>query len=196
MIRPKHSKLEKNRIIFFQIGLIIALSVLFLLLESEKKMVTTPTNTLNNQQIPIGNVKISMFKINEDVQKPDPKKLLHAPNNQAKFSLADLSNLNMMAVAELPYFVGGEKQLKKFIRHELRYPPQAIENKEQGKVFVAFMIDTTGQVHTPRIIRSISPVLDKEALRIVANFPKWKPAANQKSDIQVIIPISFVLKNT
>ncbi|MDA3820021.1 MAG: energy transducer TonB, partial [Candidatus Delongbacteria bacterium] len=63
----------------------------------------------------------------------------------------------------------------KFIKEHIKYPDTAKENDIQGKVFVQFVIDHTGSVTNVTIYRSIDPYLDKEAKRVVSQFPGWKP---------------------
>ena len=57
----------------------------------------------------------------------------------------------------------------------LRYPKDAVSRKEQGRVMVQFIITAKGEVIQPEIVRSVSPSLDKEALRVVSKMPAWNP---------------------
>jgi len=59
-----------------------------------------------------------------------------------------------------------------FIYDNLQYPSEALEKKIQGKVVIQVVIDESGSITQPKILKSISPSLDKEALRIVSIMPR------------------------
>jgi protein TonB len=46
-----------------------------------------------------------------------------------------------------------------------------------------------------KVVRSIAPSLDKEAIRVVKSIPKWNPAKQRGKPVRVIfqVPIKFVL---
>ena len=99
-----------------------------------------------------------------------------------------------MAMAE--EFPGGELALRKFIGNSIKYPVIAQENGIQGKVYVTFVVDKTGGVTSATIARGVDPSLDKEALRVVNNLPKWKPGKQRGKPVRVsyTVPINFVLQ--
>jgi TonB family protein len=100
-----------------------------------------------------------------------------------------------MMVEEMPQFPGGEKALREFITSNIRYPKEAQENGIQGKVYVTFVIDTLGSVVDAKIARGVDPSLDKEALRVVSDLPKWQPGKQRGKLVKVsyTVPISFAL---
>ena len=75
-----------------------------------------------------------------------------------------------------PSFPGGYKALQEFIEKEKKYPDEALKKREEGAVYVVFTVDTLGNVVHPKVATSVSPSLDREALRIVRKMPKWIPA--------------------
>lgn len=99
-------------------------------------------------------------------------------------------------VEEMPEFPGGELALRKFIANSIKYPVIAQENGVEGKVYVSFVVGKDGFVTNARVIRSIDPSLDKEALRVVNSLPQWKPGRQQGKPVRVAfsVPISFVLQ--
>lgn len=98
-------------------------------------------------------------------------------------------------VEEMPQFPGGDKALIEFIKNELKYPPEAMKNGEQGRVVVQFTVDTLGNVVNPKVLKSVSPSLDREALRIVSKMPKWTPGklAGKVVNVKYCIPVIFRL---
>lgn len=95
-------------------------------------------------------------------------------------------------VEEMPAFNGN---LNQWLVENMKYPSEALKNKEQGRVIVQFIVSKEGEVMEPKIIRSVSPLLDKEALRVVSSMPKWKPGkANGKPvAVRYTLPIYFKL---
>ena len=67
--------------------------------------------------------------------------------------------------------------------------PDSIE----GRVVVGFVIDTDGSITDPKIVRSVHPLLDAEALRVVKLMPKWEPAFSFWESVKVKynLPITF-----
>ena len=65
--------------------------------------------------------------------------------------------------------------LKEFLRMHLVYPPSDLTNKKQGKVEISFTTDTQGKVISQKIVSSVSPEIDKEALRLF-KLIIWQPA--------------------
>jgi protein TonB len=63
-------------------------------------------------------------------------------------------------------------------------------------VFVNFTVEKDGSITDVKIIRGVHELLDKEAIRVVKSFPKWKPGKQRGKAVRVSynIPISFVLK--
>ncbi len=90
-----------------------------------------------------------------------------APNPDSVYAFTDVR----------PRFVGGEAALAAYIRRALRYPPQALQRKLSGKVFVTFVLGTTGKVQDVHVSRGLGYGLDDEALRVVWLMPAWAGAA-------------------
>ena len=93
-----------------------------------------------------------------------------------------------------PSFPGGYKALQEFIEKEKKYPDEALKEREHGTVYVVFTVDSLGNVIHPKVVTSVSPSLDREALRIVSEMPKWIPAReggkNINMDFTLIIRFS------
>jgi len=96
-------------------------------------------------------------------------------------------------VEEMPSFPGGPDAINSFIKANLQYPKDAIESGISGKVFVNFIISKTGKVEKVKVIKSLHPLLDAEAVRVIKLMPDWKPGTQNGEKIDVIynIPVSF-----
>ena len=95
----------------------------------------------------------------------------------------------------MPEFPGGMKGCRDFIQTEMCYPEEAKKAGIQGRVILQFIIEKDGTPAQPRIVRSVHPLLDKEALRIIRQMPKWTPGKQDGKPQRVLytIPISFRL---
>ncbi len=99
---------------------------------------------------------------------------------------------------QMPTFPGGNNSLQQFISRNVQYPETAIREQRQGRVVVQFVIDSNGIAVEPNIVRSVSPELDAEALRVIHLLPKWNPGMHQGKAVAVRynIPITFRLTDS
>ena len=79
-------------------------------------------------------------------------------------------------VDEMPSFPGGESAMQSYLNSNVNYPVVAQENGVQGRVIVESIIEKDGSMSDVKVIRSVAPSLDREALRVVKAMPKWTPA--------------------
>ena len=89
----------------------------------------------------------------------------------------------------------GGAGIMKFIQQNVEYPPLARENHITGKVYVSFIVDTSGSVTNVKIARGVNKHLDAEAIRVVKLFPKYKPGIQRGKPVRVMftIPFNFTL---
>ncbi len=100
-------------------------------------------------------------------------------------------------VEDMPEFPGGSAALEKFIEQNAQYPFSALQNRNEGKVFVTFVIDKSGYSNNIRAVRSLDKILDKVAVYAVSNMPKWKPGKQRGKPVNVsyTITVPFSAKN-
>ena len=96
----------------------------------------------------------------------------------------------------MPQFPGGPGVMMKYLAANIKYPASAVKAKKQGRVIVAFVIQKDGSVTNARIVRSVDPELDAEALRIVKGMPKWTPGTQNGKPVNVkyTLPVNFSLQ--
>lgn len=101
----------------------------------------------------------------------------------------------LRTVEQLPEFPGGIVQFMKWLTRNLRYPPQAQQQKIQGKVIISFIVNKDGSIASPTIVRSVDPILDAEALRVIKMMPRWKAGLENGKPCRTMyaIPINFAL---
>jgi protein TonB len=73
-------------------------------------------------------------------------------------------------------FPGGHGAWARYLNRNLVYPERAMNNNMQGQVDVIFIVDQNGNVIDSRISKSVEYSLDDEALKIIKNSGKWRPA--------------------
>lgn len=102
-----------------------------------------------------------------------------------------------VTVEQMPTFPGGEIEMQKFIRDNLRYPVVAQEAGIQGRVTLRFVVSKTGAIENVTVVRGIDPSCDKEAVRVVKSMPKWIPGKQNGLNVPVYfnLPIQFRLQN-
>lgn len=100
-------------------------------------------------------------------------------------------------VEKMPEFPnGGMVGLMQFLSKNIKYPPIAQENGTQGRVIVQFVVNKDGSIVDAKVIRSVDPYLDKEALRVINAMPKWNPGEQRGKPVRVkyTVPVTFRLQ--
>ena len=99
-------------------------------------------------------------------------------------------------VEEMPEFPGGMGECMKFLGKNIKYPTISQENGVQGRVIVQFVVNRDGSIVDPVVVRGVDPYLDKEALRVIATMPKWKPGKQRGKAVRVkyTVPVMFRLQ--
>ncbi len=71
-------------------------------------------------------------------------------------------------------FPGGETAWREYLGNNLKYP-DSLQNIK-GQVLLKFVVNPKGTIDKVEIIKSLHPMLDKEAVRVIINSPGWRPA--------------------
>ena len=131
------------------------------------------------------NNEMSTQKVEETTEVANEESAKKGPKKSSKKVYDHIENM--------PTFNGN---LNQWLVQNMKYPVEAMNKKEQGKVIVQFIVSKNGEVSEPKIIRSVSPALDKEACRIVLAMPKWNPGKLKGKPVAVrfILPITFRLQ--
>ena len=94
---------------------------------------------------------------------------------------------------DMPEFPGGMKALMTFLAENIKYPAEAITQHIQGRVMVSFIVEKDGQISTIKVVRSVHPSLDQEAVRVVKLMPKWRPGMKDGKAVRARfnMPVTF-----
>ena len=96
---------------------------------------------------------------------------------------------------EKPRFNGGDaNEFALWVNRQLKYPPQAVKDKVEGRVLIQFTIGTDGVVRDVKLLRGVREDLDAEALKIVAASPKWEPGRQNGKAVPVHYNFPVVYK--
>jgi protein TonB len=90
---------------------------------------------------------------------------------------------------EMPSPVGGQAAWSKFLQKNLRYP----DTDQEGRVIISFIIEKDGHLTDLKILKGVVSELDREAMRVLALAPAWKPGLQNGKPVRVkyTIPIIF-----
>lgn len=102
--------------------------------------------------------------------------------------------LDFKVVERLPEFPGGMVEFMKWLTKNLKYPALAQQQKIQGKVLVAFIINKDGTITDAKVVSSAGPELDREALRVIRIMPKWTPGEDHGKPCRTYFRIPIVFK--
>lgn len=99
-------------------------------------------------------------------------------------------------VEEMPSFPGGDRKLMEYLSEDIRYPEELADACIQGRVIVSFIVEKDGSISNVKVAKSLDPLLDKEAVRVVSGMPKWIPGRQNGVAVRVryIIPVTFRLQ--
>lgn len=104
-------------------------------------------------------------------------------------------SLTFRVVEELPQFPGGAVAFMKWLTKNLSYPQAAADKKIEGKVVAEFIVNEDGSVSNLKLVKTINPLCDNEALRVLRMMPQWKAGIQNGKPCRtkVAIPIVFAL---
>ena len=104
-----------------------------------------------------------------------------------------------MDISEEELFNCSQKKMLKFVYNNIKYPEIARNNGIEGTVVVSFVVDRTGQIQNPEVVRDIGGECGKEALRVIKLMAdmegKWRPGIKDGKAVNVKMnfPIRFTL---
>lgn len=95
----------------------------------------------------------------------------------------------------MPEYPGGPNALVKYVQNNLKYPESAKKNKQEGRVFVGFVVEKDGSISNVSVMRGVCEEIDNEAVRVVKTLPKFTPGMHGGKPVRVqyTLPIAFKL---
>ena len=144
--------------------------------------------------------EISASEILNLFQSPDAEEeeMTSVPSaEEVSISINDDEKEVFLVVEQQPHFPGGEKAMMDFIRSNITYPQECIDQNIQGNVILSFVIEKDGSVSTVEKLRSPHEEMTKVALDIMSKMPKWEPGKQRGEAVRVkyVLPVQFKLKS-
>jgi len=222
--KTERANLEKKKILFLEIGYVIALLFLLLAFEWTKENLNQSSlGALPDIQGEQEVVPITRQEPPKPKTPPKPKQVIVELNivddnvklddelNIADFSsdqndVIDIVDLQpeeeeeakvFYIVEDMPKFQGGSlDDFRNYIQTHINYPPIALENSISGTVYVNFVVNKKGLISNINIVRGVDPSLDNEVIRALKAAPKWEPGKQRGKPVNVsmAIPVKFILQ--
>ena len=105
------------------------------------------------------------------------------------------SNKVYEVVEEMPSYPGGKPAIAAYIAKTVKYPGPCLDKKIEGRVVCRFTVTRDGSVKDIVVAKSVDPLLDKEAVRVISLMPKWIPGRHNgaRVDAKYTLPVTFRL---
>jgi len=221
--KSKKANLENKRTLFFQIGLVVSLSVVLVAFEWRSEKAYSIEKLFSNENyeieeivkitvqedhkplIPIPKVQPVNFSVIDNSEPEDILEIFFEDPEKAE-NVLNLINIDepekytedtvlFKVVEEQPSFPGGYPALQKYLLDNLKYPRIAIETGISGTVYMNFIVWEDGSIRKVFVQRGIGGRCDEEALRVITNMPKWNPGKQRTKpvNVQMVLPVKFNL---
>jgi protein TonB len=221
--KSKTNNLEKKRGLFFQIGLIVTLSLIFLAFE----WTTVRTHTMDLNYLSRGEIIEELAEVTThqkkkipEMPKPQIIKVIEEVTNETEVdevleismeitdetvNVLDLiieddpdegseEPVIFIVAEQQPEFPGGLNALYNYLAENLDYPDKAKEVGIQGPVHVSFVVWNDGSIRDVKLLRGIGGGCDEEALRVIRNMPNWSPGKQRTQSVNVQMTIPVIFK--
>ncbi|MBE9468006.1 MAG: energy transducer TonB [Bacteroidetes bacterium] len=219
---PK-ADLEKFKFLFLEIGFVITLSAIFFAfnwstseksentlgeladIDAVEEIIPVTRQEQAKPETPPPAVKVTevLNIVDDDVEIEDELEIEDTEADQnTEIQAVDIEEEAeeeeaevFYVVEDMPVYPGGTNEMRKFIANNISYPEIAKENGITGKVYVQFVVNGKGKVEQVKVVRGVDPSLDKEAIRVIKNLPKWKAGKQRGKPVKVsfTVPINFQL---
>ena len=219
---PK-ADLENKKVLLRQIGLIVALAVVFFAFEYrsyDKRTIDLMERSVEDipeEIIPITEQKVKpppppppkqvtvLEVVEDDVEVEDEIEIDVDVDQDTEIEVyvppvmeeEEVVEAEIFTVVEsTPEFPGGPAKMMEYIAKNIKYPAMARESGIQGRVFVNFVVEPDGSVSNVKVLRGIGGGCDEEAVRVVESMPKWTPGRQRGKAVRVSfnLPVRFTLQ--
>ena len=102
-----------------------------------------------------------------------------------------ISDTTVLSVVDkMPEFPNGYDAMKNFIKKNLNITNLC---KGKGSVYLSIIVEKNGEITNIKVLQSLLPDCDKEAIRVIKLMPKWIPGEQngKKERVMFLIPINF-----
>lgn len=218
------SNLEKKRFLYFEIGILVSLSLLLLAFE-------TGSRNLTAESLEIANYNEKIIEEIMPVTRPEqpklvppimPKEIIIIKDTEAELDdpnidwnpeidpnaalldykfpdeTKEIDDIPFINVQKMPrYHNGDQSAFQKHLQKLVVYPEEAQNANIKGRVYLEFVVDENGHIIMEKVIKSPHPSLSEAVLEALKKTDPWQPGEQRDKKVKVrfIIPINFTLNN-
>jgi protein TonB len=216
--KSKKANLENKKGLFFQIGVVLALSAILVAfewthnpskelndmsyindIEFEEQMMATKREEPKPPEIKQPEIKTVIEIVDDEFEVEDWEGFDMEVNDDTEYNFVidDDSGEELIEddtpfyiVEDMPKFNGGNMtEFWKYAMKNIRYPEQAAENGVSGTVHMQFTVNKSGDVVDVKVVKGVHPALDEEAIRVIKNSPKWEAGKQRGRAVNVIMSL-------
>jgi protein TonB len=217
--KSKKSNLENKKAIFFEIGMVLALSIA--LIAFEWSTTESPANA------PIAGWdeiyeedynEVIRLEVEKIIMPPQPTYEIVIVDDEVEIEEPDFDfdididpdaivippltdeppvddDVPVYFAEEMPRYRNGERiNFKRHMQQIVNYPEEAIHLDLEGTVHVQFVVDKHGNIKDIKIIRGIDPLLDNEVIAAIHQSEKWEPGRQNGHAVNVAMSIPIVFR--
>ncbi len=94
---------------------------------------------------------------------------------------------------EMPQFPGGIKALDETISSEINQKNDELNRRICGHVLVQFVVNESGEVSNPKVLKSPGAKLSEAAIDVISNLPDFTPGKQMGNSVKVLmtLPLKF-----
>ena len=121
--------------------------------------------------------------LKEEAQKRDSVKL----KTQEEISLQEVDEQKVYdQVEQMPSFPGGTIKMREFVNdHQMDEVHFYSKTIKDGHVAVEFVVEKDGSLSHIKVIKSVIPTFDRDAVRIIEKMPRWSPGLQKGQPVRV-----------
>jgi len=223
--KSRSANLENKRNLFFQFGLILALSLVLIAFEWSTRESDNSAYFDQGEEVYVDDLKeiprtepkmkeppkpeVTLIEIIPD-DGPDIDDPVFADAGITEGGMyiidewaersereSDSADHIFITVEDMPKFNGGDiTEFWKYVQTHVIYPEQARELEIQGRISVNFVVDQKGEIVNIDLTRKIHPLLDNEVVRTLEDAPLWEPGKQRGRPVKVAFSIPVIFRLT
>lgn len=218
--KTKKSDLENKKVLFFEIGISLALAASLVAFEWNtapgessrpgeyhagediEELVSTPRSKNEPPPPPPPQMPEEIFIVKNDIEFDEFEFAgtdinESTPINIVYWEPAEEHYIDsvLLNCSDMPRYNGGDLlKFRNFIQSVVKYPEQAIKMRIQGKVFVRFVVKKTGTLGDIQILGGTDPVLNNAVIAALQKSDKWLPGLQNGIPVNVAMTMPVVFK--
>lgn len=194
-IAMMHKKHSPSFIRYAYVGVLPLLAVTMFACNPANEKIKEPAQEEQKTLVNIADVEKGTQTIVPLEEAPAP--VQEAVAEHIKREVIEEEAIPFMLVDVKPRFQGGDaKTFSTWVSEHLTYPDEAKEAGISGRVMLQFVVSETGKIENVKVLRSVHPTIDAEAVRVVQSSPDWTPGQQKDRNVKVTyqFPVIFTLR--